>query len=112
MYLYIITGAFILFDLITGIIKAFVQNDFKSYKMRQGLFHKCGSLLCVVFGIGVDIAQTYMDLGVSIPVSTAICAYITLMEVGSIIENICVINPEIMPNKLLQFFKTQDKDKK
>lgn len=110
MYLYIITGFFILFDLATGIIKAFKEKDFKSYKMRQGLFHKCGSLLCVVFGIGVDLAQNYMDLGVSIPVSSAICGYITLMEVGSIIENICIINPEIMPNKLLQFFKPKDKE--
>lgn len=105
MYLYVITGCFILFDLITGLIKAFKENNFESSIMRQGLFHKCGSLLCVVFGFGVDKAQEVMDLGVSIPVASAICAYITLMEIGSIIENISIINPDIVPKKLKSFFK-------
>lgn len=105
MYLYVISGCFILFDLITGILKAIKEQDFISSKMRDGLFHKCGSLLCIVFGFGVDKAQEVMNLGVSMPVASAICAYITLMEIGSIIENICIINPEILPKKLKSFFK-------
>lgn len=105
MYLIVITGCFILFDLITGLIKAFKENNFESSIMRMGLFHKCGSLLCVVFGFGVDIAQQYMDLGVSVPVGSAVCIYISLMEIGSIIENISIINPDIVPKKLKSFFK-------
>lgn len=72
--------------------------------MREGLFHKCGSLLCIVFGILADIAQTYVDLGVNIPVTIAICGYICLMEAGSIIENVTTINPDIMPSKLTALF--------
>lgn len=102
---YLIVAGFILLDMITGIIKAFKEKAYNSSVMREGLFHKCGSILCVVFGILVDFAQGYFDLGVSIPVAVSICVYISIMEIGSIIENVTAINPEIMPDKLKQYFK-------
>ena len=110
---YYVTGAFVVLDLATGIVKAFMGKEFTSSIMREGLFHKLGSVLCVVFGILVDYAQTIVDLGVTIPVSSAICTYIILMESGSIIENVCQINPEIMPDKLKSYFaklSSGDKD--
>lgn len=105
MYLAGITFCFILFDLITGIIKAFKEKNFMSSVMREGLFHKSASILCVVFGFGVDKAQEVIDLGVEVPAGSAICGYIILMEIGSIIENIGAINPDIVPKKLKSFFK-------
>lgn len=101
---YIVTALFILLDLITGLIKAFKEKNYCSSIMREGLFHKSGSILCVAFGVLVDYAQTFLDLGVSIPVAISVCAYIVLMEIGSTIENICIINPEIMPEKLTSYF--------
>ena len=101
---YLVAGGFILFDLVTGIFKALLKKEFTSSSMREGLFHKCGSVLCMLFGYFVDVAQTYVDIGVSIPVSTTICAYIIIMEIGSVIENICAINPEIMPEKIRNMF--------
>lgn len=107
---YIITGAFILLDLVTGLIKAFKKKEYNSTTMREGLFHKAGSILIIVFGVLVDYAQNFLELGVSIPVALAICAYIVLMEIGSIIENICMINPQIMPDKIKAYFhKLSDK---
>ena len=101
---YIVTGGFILLDLITGIVKAFKEKSFTSSIMREGLFHKCGSIICIVFGALVDYAQCYIDIGITIPVATAICGYICLMEIGSIIENIGTINPAIMPKFIKAFF--------
>ena len=101
---YIITALFILLDLVTGLIKAFKEKSYTSTIMREGLFHKCGSVLCIVFGILVDYAQTFIDIGVSIPVAITVCSYIILMEIGSIIENVCKINPQIMPEKLKVYF--------
>lgn len=101
---YLVCGLFILMDLLTGSIKAFKNKEFTSSVMREGLFHKCGSILCVVFGIMVDYAQSYIDIGITIPVAVSICAYIILMEIGSIIENLGEINPEIMPKKLRSYF--------
>ena len=104
-YSYLVTGGFILLDMVTGLVCAFKNKKYTSSVMREGLFHKCGSLLCIVFGFLVDYAQQFLDLGISIPVAATICGYICLMEIGSIIENICLINPEIMPDKLKSYFK-------
>ena len=109
--IYVITGGFILLDMITGLIKAFKEKAYTSSIMREGLFHKCGSILLIIFGVLVDYAQTYIDLGVTVPVALAICTYIILMEVGSIIENVGKINPQIIPNKIKPYFsKLSDKE--
>lgn len=102
---YVVTALFILLDMVSGIIKAFKQKNYTSSIMREGLFHKTGAVLVVVFATLVDYAQAFMELGVTVPMTAAVCGYIVLMEIGSIIENICVINPEILPDKLKCYFK-------
>lgn len=101
---YIITALFITLDLVTGLIKAFKEKSYSSTVMREGLYHKSGSILCMLFGVLVDYAQSFVDLGISIPVAVSISVYIVLMEIGSIVENVCEINPEIMPEKLKNYF--------
>lgn len=105
MVIYAITAAFIVLDMVTGLVKAFKEKNYCSSVMREGLFHKCGSILCVVFATLIDYAQNFLDLGVAVPVTLGVCSYIVLMEIGSIIENVCAINPEIMPDKLKGYFK-------
>ena len=104
MTIYAIAFAFIVLDFITGLIKAFATNSFTSTKMRKGLFHKVALLLCMILGLLVDHAKGYIDLGITVPVAAAVCVYICLMETASIIENICKINPEIVPDKLASLF--------
>ena len=106
---YVIVGLFILLDLVTGIVKAFVRKEYCSSIMREGLLHKCASIGCVLFGWLVDFAQGYLDLGVTFPVAVSVCVYICLMEIGSIIENLCTINPKILPDKLKAFFSKLNK---
>ena len=101
---YILTGAFMLLDMLTGLVKAFYKKEYTSTVMRQGLFHKCGAVLCVMFAVLVDYTQAYLDLGVTLPVAVTVCTYIIVMEIGSIIENVCSINPDIMPDKLRALF--------
>ena len=100
MMIYAITCAFIVLDFITGLVKAISSGGFKSSVMRQGLFHKVGELLCVALGILIQYAEGYLDLGINLPVAAAICTYIVLMEIGSAIENIGAINPDLVPTKL------------
>lgn len=109
MVIYLIVAGFILMDMITGLIKAFKKKEYSSSIMREGLFHKAASIAIIAFGALVDYAQNFLDLGVNIPLSIAICTYITLMEIGSIIENVCEINPEIMPSKLQAYFQKLSK---
>lgn len=101
---YLVTGCFIVLDFITGLIKALKQKNYSSTVMREGLFHKCASIIWIVFGTLVDYTQGYLDLGNTIPVCISICTYIVIMECGSIIENLGSINPEIVPVKVRQHF--------
>lgn len=101
---YVVVGCFIILDFGTGLVKALKQKNFNSSVMREGLFHKCASIIWVVFGTLVDYAQTILDLGITVPLAGAICTYIVLMECGSIMENLGAINPKLVPAKIRQHF--------
>lgn len=70
-------------DIITGIIKAWAQNDFKSAVMRAGLAKKAGEVMILVVGelisYGLNLPEAVMN-GTSF--------YIIFMEIMSILENI------------------------
>ncbi len=102
--IYAIVFAFILLDFVTGLIKAFATSSFSSTKMREGLFHKSGLILVILLGVLVDYAQGYLELGLTLPVAGSVCTYISLMETGSILENVCEINPQLLPTQLRQLF--------
>lgn len=102
---YVVTTGFILFDFLTGFVRSLAKKEFNSTIMRQGLYHKGGLILLIAFGVLVDYAQTLIDLGVTVPIAIAICGYIILMEIGSIIENLGQINPQIIPDKIKSYFK-------
>lgn len=87
-------------DFLSGTVAAVLRKEWKSKIMREGLLHKCSLLLCVVLGVVLDMGQHYLELGISIPAYKCISAYITLMEAGSMIENVCKINPGLAPKKL------------
>lgn len=106
---YIVTFVFILLDMATGIIKAFKEKNYTSSIMREGLFHKCGSILCVALGVLVDYAQVFIDLGFNVKTVIPICGYICLMEVGSIIENVGAINPQLFGDKMRSYFQKLSK---
>ena len=101
---YLITFCFIAVDFVTGLLQAFATGTFSSKVMRQGLFHKVALLLVMLLGWLIEYAQGFVDLGVTIPVGVGACVYIILMEIGSSMENLCRMNPDIMPDKLCQVF--------
>jgi phage-related holin len=91
-------------DFVTGLLKAIMKKQFKSAIMRQGLFHKMGFVLCIVAGVLIDLGQSYLDIGISIPVTKGVCGYIVITEIGSFIENVSVISPKLVPEKLRALF--------
>lgn len=102
--IFLVVGLFMAMDIITGITKALKTKTFKSSIMREGLFHKIGLILCIAFGALADYGQTILDLGIKIPLVSSVCAYICISEIGSIIENLVVIAPQITPEYLKKFF--------
>lgn len=73
---------FILGDFATGLISAVIQNNVDSKKMRQGLLRKI--LLVLIVFLSFVIEYTF---SISV-ISDIVCAYIIIMEIISILENL------------------------
>ena len=97
-----VTCIFIVFDVITGVLQAFINGTFDSKKMRTGGLHKISLLVTLAFGVALDFSQTLADLGFNFPCLRAIAGYITFMEILSCIENINLGFPNLLPKSLVK----------
>lgn len=91
----IIVLIFIAFDVLTGWLKALATGTTDSSIMRQGLFHKLGEIVAIIFGYICEYTLPYIGVDVSVPFAVAIGTYIVLMETASIVENVAVMNPKL-----------------
>lgn len=91
----IVTLVFILFDILTGFLKAAANHNIDSTALRKGLLHKLSEVVAIVFSFLCEYAVQYIHLGVEIPLVIAVCGYIIIMEIISILENIVEVNPEL-----------------
>jgi len=91
----IIVGAAILLDIIAGLLKASYQKNFKSCRMRDGLYHKFGEILVLALLWGVEYGSPLVGVETGLPLFKAGCGYVILMEIGSIIENLRAFTPGI-----------------
>ena len=113
IYVAIVAGA-IVFDLISGLLKAFATKTVSTTVMRQGLYHKSAILLVVLLAIGCEYVMAFIDLGFTfggklvVGVTTIIC----LMEIMSILENLSEINPDIKASKIMSFFSSSKIEQK
>lgn len=94
MYLIIVLG-FITFDVVTGLIKAGYNGNYNSAIMRQGGFHKSMEVMAMAVAYFVEYAIVYINIGVDVPAVPAVTVYICIMELISILENICAVNPQM-----------------
>lgn len=94
MYLIIVLG-FIAFDVVTGLIKAGYNGNYNSVIMRQGGFHKSMEVMAMAVAYFVEYAIVYINIGVNVPAVPAVTVYICIMELISILENICAVNPQM-----------------
>ena len=94
MYLIIVLG-FIVFDVVTGLIKAGYNGNYNSAIMRQGGFHKSMEVMAMAVAYFVEYALVYINIGVDVPAVPAVTVYICIMELISILENICAVNPQM-----------------
>lgn len=92
-------------DIISGLAGAAKESVIQSGKMREGLWHKAGYFGLIALAAVYEVATVYInfevaELGIGmtapeIPAVTAVCAFVVLTEVVSIVENLCVLNPDI-----------------
>ena len=103
-----VVGILIVLDYLTGLMKAVMQKDISSEKMRLGLWHKSGLILVMLLAEIVERAQAYIDLGFTLPLIVPAAVYISVTETSSILENLGEINPEIKSSPLLQLFRSKN----
>lgn len=70
-------------DVLTGFLNAWIKNEIKSSKMREGLGRKFGELVILAIG-----QLFFFSVGLSKAVVGGLSFYIILMEIISICENL------------------------
>lgn len=93
-----------LFDLISGFIGAVKNKDIKSSKLRDGMFKKVGFIFCYVLAYLLDSEGNAIGFSVGVKLLPIIITYVCITEVVSILENICKINSDLMPEILKDLF--------
>lgn len=86
---------FVSTDYITGVMKAIMQHNLSSQKMREGLGHKLAYLILSVMAWFTDTLNTHLSLGLPVDIFICTISGICLIELTSILENITAINPEL-----------------
>lgn len=95
MVTYIIVGVFILFDIITGLIKAFYNGGINSTKLRVGFFHKVSEIIALIGSGLLEYGLGFINLDIGLPILSGVALYLSCMELISIIENLCEVNPAL-----------------
>lgn len=107
-YPIIIAMVFNALDLTTGTITAIKNKDIQSSKLRDGLFKKVGFIFCYFVAWLVDNEGALIGFQIGVSILPIIILYVCTTELVSILENICKINPDILPEKLMQLFHIFD----
>ncbi len=105
-----ITLMFILLDMLSGVIKAFKNKNFKSSIMRQGLFHKSAFIVIIGLAMLCDYSQKFIDLGFNVPLTKVVCIYLIICEISSVLENLKAINPELISDRIMKYFNNEGKN--
>lgn len=89
----------IVLDVAMGFIAAARNGTIDSTVMRRGIWTKLSEIGAIILAVFLEFAlSVYGDLlhiHVDVPLHYAMCAYITLYEVVSVLENIGKMNPTI-----------------
>lgn len=94
MQSYIPIAIFIGLDIITGLAKALKNGSLNSSTLRLGLWHKSAEIFATIGATAVEYYKPFLGLG-NISILTPVITYISVMEIVSCIENLCVLNPKL-----------------
>lgn len=103
----IVCGILIIMDIVCGTVAAMRNKELCSSILREGMYNKIGEAMFLLIAIIANeiLAMPPFDgLGISPDIAYLVAAYIAWMELVSILENICKINPELPFAKILMMF--------
>ena len=97
-------------DIITGVISALKNKDVESNKLRDGLFKKVGFIICYFVAWLVDTQGDVIGFHIDVNILPILIIYVCTTELVSILENVCKINPDLLPEKLMNIFHITNKE--
>lgn len=113
-HVYVLIFVLIVIDYVLGVIGSVINKTFSSSVMRQGLIHKFTYLVAIVIAEIIVLLSGYLDLGFDFvdAIVGLVCVWISLTEIGSILENIVKINPKLGEDGFLQIFSNSQSHRK
>ena len=105
IYGFICSVTLIIVDYATGVVKAIVSKKLSSAIMRKGLARKFVYLVVLFLAWFIELMSLHIDLGYTLPLFVPIVVGISAIEITSILENLCEINPELTNNRILNIFR-------
>lgn len=103
---------FIIIDYTTGVINAALKKSISSRKMREGLGHKATYIILLSVCYTIDTIQLNTELNLPTKLFPIVSCGILLIELTSIIENICEINPELKQANFMYIFEKNNTETK
>lgn len=100
----------IVMDIVCGVVAAAKNHVLDSSIMRDGMYNKVGEILLLVIAMFCRFLLSEPPLsaiGIPAEVTSAVAIYIVGMELLSILENICKINPDLPISKVLAIFNIE-----
>lgn len=105
-----ITLIFMGLDILSGYFGAVINKNVDSSEMRKGFLHKgCFVIIILVIGLLEVICSYVANIDNSGLTSTIACAYVIVMEVHSIQENLIIAYPDLANTPLMSIFKNSIK---
>lgn len=102
-----VCGILIIMDIVCGTVAAMRNKELCSSIAREGMYNKIGEAMFLLIGIIANEVlgmPPFDSLGISPDIAYIVAVYIAWMELVSILENICKINPELPFAKILMMF--------
>lgn len=114
-----VAAVMIAMDMLTGFAGAAKDHAIESGKMRAGLWHKAGFFGLIALAAVWEVGSVWLNAetaggGVSvpeIPAVGAVCTFVVATEVVSILENLCVLNPDIASLPVVKRLKPHDPER-
>lgn len=100
-------------DIIVGFAQSLITGSFSSSVMRVGLGHKFVTAAIIAMSVILETAGSHVaGLPFSGATTVLVCAYVVVMEVGSILENAAKAYPELRDTPLFRLFEDENKEVK
>lgn len=107
MFCIIAVMAFITLDYVSGVVSAIAEKKLSSKRMKTGLLKKFSYILLLCLCYMIDLTTVQMHLGFTTKIFSIVSTAICLIEITSILENICIINPDIKASNILDIFNNK-----